>query len=190
MAEISAWPDRKTSSRALQLLSTIRQSEFCIALLVLKNVFGYSVVLCKVKQKKSVNLLEAINIAHDIANELKCLREKAEYEFHQLYIFAQETAKAEDFMLKIPGLTSGQTNRYNIAAATDEEHFRVGIFIPFLDNFIVTLEARFTAYQSIHFHFIFYSRSLLNSLTQKLLRLKRSKKGSSSTTSDVKSCIR
>ena len=43
---------RGTSLRALQLLSTITQSEFCIAPLVLKNVFGYSVVLCKVKQKK------------------------------------------------------------------------------------------------------------------------------------------
>ena len=32
---------------------------------------------------------------------------------------------------------------------TDEEYFRVGIFIPFLDNFIVTLEARFTAHKSI-----------------------------------------
>ena len=88
------------------MLSTIRQSEFRIALLVLKYVFGYSVVLCKVKQKKSINFLEAVNIAQDIANELKCLREKAEYEFHQLYIFAQETAKAEDFILKIPRLTS------------------------------------------------------------------------------------
>ena len=78
LAEISAWPDRETSSRALQLLSTIRQSEFCIALLVLKNVFRYSVVLCKVKQKKSINLLEAVNIAHNIANKLKRLREKAE----------------------------------------------------------------------------------------------------------------
>ena len=75
-------PDRETSSRALQLLSTIRQSEFCIALLVLKYVFGYSAVLCKVKQKKSTKLLEAVNIVHNIANELKCLRGKAEYEFH------------------------------------------------------------------------------------------------------------
>ena len=102
LAEISAWPGKETSSRALQLLSTITQSEFCIALLVLKYVFGYSVVLCKVKQKRSINLLEAVNIAQDIANELKCLREKTEYVFHQLYIFAQETAKAEDFILKIP----------------------------------------------------------------------------------------
>ena len=149
MAEISAWPDREISSRALQLLSTNRQSEFCIALLVLKNVFGYSVVLCKVKQKKSIYLLKAVDIAQDIANELKCLIEKAEYEFHQLYIFAQEESKAEDFILRTPRLTSKQTNRCNIAAATDKEHFRVGIFIPFLDNFIVTLEARFTAHKSI-----------------------------------------
>ena len=141
-----AWPDRETSSRALQLLLTIRQSEFCIALLVLKNVLGYSAVLCKVKQKKSINLLEAVNITQDIANELKCLREKAEYEFHQLYVFAQETTKAEDFILKTPRLTSKQTNRCNLAAATDKEHFRIGIFIPFLDNFIVTLEARFTQF--------------------------------------------
>ena len=93
LAEISAWPDRETSSRALQLLSTITQSEFCIALLVLKYVFGYSVVLCKVKQKKSINLLEAVNIAQDIANELKCLREKTEYEFPQLYILRKKRPK-------------------------------------------------------------------------------------------------
>ena len=72
---------RGTSSRALQLLSTITQSDFCIALLVLKNVFD-SVVLCKVKQKKSINSFAAVNIAHDIASKLKCLREKKEYEFH------------------------------------------------------------------------------------------------------------
>ena len=113
LVEISVWPDRETSSRALQLLWTIKQSEFCIALLVLKNDFGYSVVLCKVMQKKSINLLEVVNIAQDIVNELKCLREKAEYEFHQLYIFAQETAKTEDFILKTPRLTSRQTNRCN-----------------------------------------------------------------------------
>ena len=56
--------------------------------------------MCKVKQKKSIYLLKTVNIAQDIANELKCLREKAEYEFYQLYIFAQQTAKAEDFILK------------------------------------------------------------------------------------------
>ena len=109
-----------------------------------------TVLFCvKLSKKKSINLLEAVKIAQDIANKLKCLREKTEYEFHQRYIFAQETAKAEDFILKIPRLTSRQTNRCNIAAATDEEHFRLGIFILFLDNFIVTLEARFTVHKLI-----------------------------------------
>ena len=58
-------------------------------------------------------------------------------------------AKTQNFILKTPRLTLKQTNRCNIAAETDEEYFRVGIFIPFLDNFIVTLEARFTAHKSI-----------------------------------------
>ena len=30
LTDISTWPDRKTSSRALQLLSTIRQIEFAL----------------------------------------------------------------------------------------------------------------------------------------------------------------
>ena len=100
-------------------------------------------------QKNSISLLEAVNITHDIANELKYLREKVKDEFHQLYISAQETAKTQNFILKTSRLTSRQTNRCNIAAETDEEYFRVGIFIPFLDNFIVTLEARFIAQISI-----------------------------------------
>ena len=69
--------------------------------------------------------------------------------FPQLYISAQETAKTQNFIFKTPRLTSRQTNRCNIAAETDKKYFRVGIFIPFLDNFIVTLEARFTAHKSI-----------------------------------------
>ena len=40
-------------------------------------------------------------------------------------------------------------NRCNIAAETDEEYFRVGIFIPFLDNFIASFESRFTAHKFI-----------------------------------------
>ena len=105
LGEISTWPDKETASRALQLLSTIRQSEFCIALLVLKKIFGYSVVLCKVLQKKSLNLLEAVNIAEDIAKELKSVRENAEHEFHQLYSCAQETAEAQNFTLEVPRRT-------------------------------------------------------------------------------------
>ena len=107
---------RGTSSRALQLLSTITQSEFCIVLLVLKNIFGYSVVLCKVKQKKSINSFAAVNIAHDIANELKYLRENTNINFTSSIFLRKKTAKAEGFILETPRLTLRQTNRCNIAA--------------------------------------------------------------------------
>ena len=55
-------------------------------------------------------------------------------------------AKTQNFILKTPRFTSRQTNRCNMAAATDEEYFRVGIFISFL---IITLKTRFTAHKSI-----------------------------------------
>ena len=112
LTEISTWPDRETSSQALQLLSTIRQSEFCIVVLIVKKIFGYSVVLCKVMQKKSISLYEAVNVEHHIANELKYLREKAKGEFHQLSISAQEKAKTQNFILlvKTPRLTSRQND--------------------------------------------------------------------------------
>ena len=105
----------RITTRALQLLSTITQSEFCIVLLVLKNIFGYSVVLCKVKQKKSINSFAAVNIAHDIANELKCLREKTNINFTSSILLRKKTAKTEGFILETPRLTSRQTNRCNIA---------------------------------------------------------------------------
>ena len=44
----------------------------------------------------------------------------------------KKTAKAEDFILETPRLTLRQTNRCNIAAATDEEYFRVGFSFYFL----------------------------------------------------------
>ena len=52
LAEILAWSDRETSSRGLQLLSTIRQSEFCIAPLVLKK-FLVTVLFCAKLSKKN-----------------------------------------------------------------------------------------------------------------------------------------
>ena len=69
--EISSWPEKETSS-----LSALRQSEFCIVRLVLKKVFDYSVVLCKILQRRSIDLYEAVNTAEDIISEMKSLKTK------------------------------------------------------------------------------------------------------------------
>jgi len=149
LAEISSWPEKETSSRAVQLQSALRQSEFCIARLVFKKVFDYNVVLCKISQRRSIDLYEAVNTAEDIISEMKSLRQNAECEFHEFLFSAQETAQNQGFCLDMPRLTPRQINRCNVAAATNEEYFRVGIFIPLLDSFIANLESRFTADKSI-----------------------------------------
>ena len=117
--------------------------------MALKKVFDYSVVLCKILQKRSIDLYEAVNTAEDIFSEMKSLRQNAKCEFHELFVSAQETAQNQGFSLDMPRLMPRQINRCNVAAATNEEYFRVGIFIPFLDSFIANLESRFTAHKSI-----------------------------------------
>jgi len=98
----------------VQLQSALRQSEFCIARLVLKKVFDYSVVLCKILQRRSIDLYEEVNTAEDIISEMKSLRQNAECEFHELFVSAQETAQKtqetaqnKGFSLDMPRLTPG-----------------------------------------------------------------------------------
>ena len=86
--------------------------------------------------RRSIDLYEAVNTAEDIISEMKSLRQNAECEFHKLFVSAQEAAQNQGFSLDMPRLTPRQINRCNVAATTNEEDFRVGIFIPFLDNFI------------------------------------------------------
>ena len=98
-------------------------------------------MLCKILQRRSIDLYEAGNTAEDIISEMKSLRQNAECEFHELFVSAQETAQNQGFSLDLPWrLTPKQINRCNVADARNEEYFRVGIFIPFLDSFNANLE--------------------------------------------------
>ena len=76
----------------------------------------YSVVLCKILQRRSIDLYEAVNTAEDIISEMKSLRQNAECEFHELFVSAQETAQNQGFDLDMPRLTPRQINRCNVAA--------------------------------------------------------------------------
>ena len=58
----------------------------------------------------SIDLLEVVNIAEDIVQELKLLRQNAEQEFNLLYSLAQETAQLQKLTLEMPRITSRMTN--------------------------------------------------------------------------------
>ena len=59
-------------------MRSIDKVKFCIARLVLKKVFDYSVVLCKILQRRPIDLYEAVNTAEDIISEMKSLRQNAD----------------------------------------------------------------------------------------------------------------
>ena len=149
LVEISSWPDRESSSPALQLLSTIRQREFCIAFLVSKNILGSSGILCKVMQKTSINLLEAVNIAQYIIKELKLLWQNAKHEFHQLYTSAQETAQAQQFRLEMPRLTARMTSSTILLLQQMKTIFEQQFLYHFSIVSFLLLSLRCTAHKAI-----------------------------------------
>jgi hypothetical protein len=147
--DITEWTDRDTSSQAKQLLCTMKQADFNVALQCTAQVFNYSSLLCKELQKQNLDLVEAMHSAEDITAEVKGLRENADNEFKNLYGVVSSLAEKYDFPLKRPRTSAKQTHRCNISATSDEEYYKITIYIPFLDSFINQLQARFLNHKSI-----------------------------------------
>lgn len=147
--DIIEWTDRDSSQQAQQLLCSMKQANFNVALQCTAQVFNYSVRLCKELQKENLDLVEAIYSAEDITAEVRRLRESADDEFKKLYSAVSSLAEKYEFSLNRPRLSAKQAHRCNTPVNSDEEYYRISIYIPFLDAFINHLQARFLNHKSI-----------------------------------------
>lgn len=151
----------KDGSEANNLKWAVLNTEFCVAVHVIANVFAFGMPLCKELQKENLDLKEAVVLAEDIVSELQVMRTNAEEEFH--VIFKQVKAVALDLGIdvKLPRLCSKQKNRNNapstynkcadVNSAEDqvEIHYRINLFLPFIDFFIAQLEERFNKHKAV-----------------------------------------
>jgi hypothetical protein len=93
--------------------------------------------------------VEALSSAEDITAELQRLRDGADTEFHDLYSAVTTVAHKYEFSLSRPRLASRQTKRCNVTATSDEEYYKIAIYIPFLDTFLSQLRSRFLNHKTI-----------------------------------------
>lgn len=153
---ISSWKD---GSEAGSLKWAVLNTEFCIAVHVIAHVFAFAMPLCKALQRESLDLKEAVVLAEDCSSELLKMRSNAEEEFKQVYNEVQTVASAVDIELKLPRLCKKQKNRSNAPSSNTEgldeacneveKHYRINLFLPFVDFFISQLEERFKKHTSI-----------------------------------------
>lgn len=67
---MAGWVDKETSSKATQLLLSLSDTTFNVSLMVIDEIFKHSYILCKALQRDNIDLIEAMNLAEDLTNEV------------------------------------------------------------------------------------------------------------------------
>ena len=81
--------NKETSRDAMCLLATITKGDFIICMVILAEMFALGEPICRHFQRIELDLCELVNIASDLTNELKVMRENADENFKRLFIYAQ-----------------------------------------------------------------------------------------------------
>ncbi|CAF0907648.1 unnamed protein product [Didymodactylos carnosus] len=71
------------------------------------------------------------------------IRNELDEEYKYLFEEAQDLAKSTETTTKMPRITKGQINRANTPVSYAYDYFKLNIFIPLLDHFLVSIKDRF-----------------------------------------------
>lgn len=146
---MSGWVDRETSTKVSQLLLSLRDTTFNVSLMVIDAIFKHTYVLCKSLQRENIDLLEAINLAEDLTNEIQTMRQNTDAVFSVIFKNLEEKSECLHIQICIPRTCKRQINRCNIISKSPEEYFKISIFIPFLDYFLDKINSRFIEHKLV-----------------------------------------
>jgi len=137
--------DIETSSKALQLGKTIITSDFVISMVTASILFTHTLPLCKNLQSVNCDLTEAMEYVDTVLHEIHDMRSNMDTTFSKIFEKAKDLIKSVDSEedIKIPRIVARQKHRINVITSSPEEYYRITIAIPFFDDFIEQLQARF-----------------------------------------------
>lgn len=111
LEEMTSWVDNETSSKARMLLLSLKECEFNVGLIVLKNIFQYTVSLCMYLQKPNIDLIQALDHIDNVVRQLHSVRNNVDEEFSKCFFELQRKSNDLDFEIKMPRITKRQTYR-------------------------------------------------------------------------------
>lgn len=143
LVEIATWIDKKTATDAQLLSSAICQSSFLLSTFMIKSVFSLTLPLSKYLQTPNLDLSLALKSADNVNKSLKKMRENIEKSFSDIYQETEMICNEFGITISQPRTTSRQINRNNVPGSSPEEYYRRAIYIPFLDQTIGAIDAKF-----------------------------------------------
>ncbi|XP_025422746.1 52 kDa repressor of the inhibitor of the protein kinase-like [Sipha flava] len=147
LEELEKDTNREISAKASSFNSSVKQSEFVVALETVTNLFVYTRSLSIQLQISKQNLSSAMKNFKNILNVFEDIRKNPDITFITLFEITAQKLLIFDEELKVSRLSGHQTKRNNINANINQnpmEWFKITIIIPFLDHIIQELKSRFT----------------------------------------------
>lgn len=138
----------RTSGEDAKNLKNAMDFEVLICLHIINVIFQLSLPLSRELQKVNLDLVQAMDLAKDLREEVKKIRAK-EDAFSAIYEASKKIAENLDIEIKHKRIARRQKNRANPEVQSTEDYFRVTAFNPFLDFYIMDLGERFTKHENI-----------------------------------------
>jgi hypothetical protein len=136
--------DSHSSTQAMTLKASITTPSFIVATAVIKSTSSLILPLSQLLQKENIDIIEAIDLATELIEELERRRNSCEFEFNAVFSKATSMAESADVEFKVPRVVGRQTTKPNAPSSSPEEHFRRNTYIPYIDHLLLELKGRFS----------------------------------------------
>lgn len=134
--------ESRSGDPAFSLLASIQNSEFLVSLVVLNKIKGISLPFARKLQGKELDLLQALQLIEAVKLSNSEMRNSPD-EFPILFKAAQSLANKVGVELTTPRVTGRQMHRTNVPVKSCAEHYKMSVWLPFMDYMISELNARF-----------------------------------------------
>lgn len=138
----------RVSEKDAKSLLNAMDFEFLISLQVTNLIYHLSLPLSREFQKVNLDLVQALNLAKDLREELEKIR-REENAFSKIYETSKKIAESVEIETTHKRITGRQKNRANPEVQSTEDYFRLTVFHPFLDFYIMDLGERFINHENI-----------------------------------------
>ena len=147
--------NRDTVAQASALLKRF-DFEFLINLVVTQKVLAYTSSITTRLQSRRFDIVKAYEEIHLVISTLEKIRNEVDEFHHDCFVYAKELSIKLGLEKKMPRTCQRQRFRQNAVGTSNlsqeesaEEYFRINVTIPFLDQVVASMKARFEGGQSL-----------------------------------------
>ncbi len=140
----NGWDTRTAVIPAAGLVAKLTSPDFIVALQVASQLLGYTKQLSILLQGEQMDIIKTYKNIEIVKAQFNDIRNNVDAEYNPIWEKCEEMSREAGIELTAPRVCGRQEHRTNVRTESAKDHYRVNLFIPFLDHIITALEKRFS----------------------------------------------